>query len=115
MLGPPIVTWEAGEPPRFRSQRTVALLAYLAAEQRPVSREALCALLWPDNDLSAARAALRRALHNLGKVLPGCWQADRSTAAFTPDARTQADIYRLLRLEAAEVWTEAAELVRAAF
>lgn len=31
--------------PRFRSQRTIALLGYLVAEQRAVSRDALAALL----------------------------------------------------------------------
>ncbi len=38
--------------PRFRSQRTMALLGYLVAEQRAVSRDALAALFWSDETQS---------------------------------------------------------------
>ena len=41
--------------PRFRSKRTVALLGYLAAEQRPVGRDSLAALFWPDETSARGR------------------------------------------------------------
>ena len=115
LLGPLRVEWETGDPPRFRSQRTLALLGYLAAEQRPISREALSALFWPEQSEPDGKANLRRELHNLVSVLPGCWKADRATVAFAPGAQTRVDIYRLLQLEAAEAWVAAAELVRGDF
>jgi hypothetical protein len=37
LLGSVQVSWLTGAPPRFRSQRTIALLGYLAAERRPVT------------------------------------------------------------------------------
>ncbi len=95
LLGPVIVTWETAEPPRFRSQRTIALLGYLAAEQRSVARDALATLFWPDEPLTTGKANLRRELHNLGNILPDCWQTDRQTIAFVPDARTKSRYLRL--------------------
>ncbi len=115
LLGPVRVGWDGGEPPRFRSQRTMALLGYLAAERRPVARDALATLLWPDVGLSKAKANLRRELHNLGKVLPGCWQTDRQTVRFTPGEDVRVDVYEVLGLEEAERWAEAADLVRGDF
>ena len=115
LLGPPLVTWAQRKPPRFRSMRTKALLGYLLAEQRAVSREALVSLLWPESDLATGRAALRRTLHNLRKILPGCWQSDRASVAFTPQKQTWVDIHLLLELEAAQEWHDAAELVQGEF
>lgn len=115
LLGPVQVAWEAGEPPRFRSQRTMALLGYLAAEGRPVARDALATLMWPDEDLSTGKANLRRELHNLGKILPDCWQTDRQTVCFVPGDAVRVDVYQLLQLEEEEQWPETAELVRGDF
>lgn len=114
-LGPLQVAWDEGEPPRFRSQRTMSLLGYLASERRPVSRDALAGLFWPDESPSKGKANLRRELHNLGNILPACWEADRQTVEFVPTAETRADIYQLLDLEAAEQWAAAAELVQGEF
>ncbi len=54
----------------FESNKVRALLAFLAVEaQRPHSRDALAALLWPDWPDSAARSNLRYALADLRKNL----------------------------------------------
>ena len=58
--------------PRFRSRRTVALLGYLVAERRPLAREFLAALFWPDEATPTGWGNLRRALHNPVEVLPSC-------------------------------------------
>jgi adenylate cyclase len=105
----------AGEIPRFRSRHTLGLLGYLAAERRPVARDLLTALLWPDWAPSRGRANLRRNLHNLAQILPNCWELDRQSVAFIPSAGTTVDIYALLALEAEERWDEAAELLRGEF
>ena len=101
--------------PRFRSRRTVGLLGYLAAERRPIGREHLAALFWPDESPSKGRANLSRELHNLALILPDCWQIDRQAVAFTPAANTVVDLYQLLRLEARKSWEEAAELLGGEF
>lgn len=115
LLGPVQFDWNAGEPRRFRSKRTKALLGYLAAKRRPVTRDALAALLWPDETRSTGKANLRRELHNLGNILPDCWETDRQTVRFLPGRHIRVDIYDVLRLEKNEKWVEAAELVRGDF
>ena len=101
--------------PRFRSRRTVALLGYLAAERRSVARDLLAALFWPDEEPARGRANLRRELHNLTKILPGCWELDRQAVTFMPSADTTVDLYQLQDLEADERWGEAAELLGGEF
>ena len=101
--------------PRFRSRRTVGLLGYLAAERRPIGREHLAALLWPDEAPSKGRANLSRELHNLAQILPDCWESDRQSVAFVPSANTIVDLYQLPQLEGQERWGEAAELLGGEF
>lgn len=106
---------EAGGVPRFRSRRTAALLGYLAAERRPIARDFLVALFWPDEVLSKGRANLRRELHNLAQVLPDCWDVDHLAVAFAPSANTTVDIYSLLELEGHRRWEQAADLLGGEF
>jgi predicted ATPase len=55
---------------RFRSQKVASLLAFLAFHVgRGISRDALCALLWPDDDPEIARNRLRVTLSSLRKQL----------------------------------------------
>ncbi|MCP4539742.1 MAG: tetratricopeptide repeat protein, partial [Chloroflexi bacterium] len=106
---------KAGEIPRFRSRRTVALLGYLATERRSVARDFLAALFWPDEATSKGRSNLRRELHNLAQILPDCWELDRQAVAFAPSAGVSIDTYTLLQLEAQERWQEAADLLGGEF
>jgi predicted ATPase/DNA-binding SARP family transcriptional activator len=115
LLGAARVAWERGAPPRFRSKRTVALLGYLVAERRPFTRDSLAILFWPEEPLAAGRANLRRELHNLANLLPGCWQVDHNTVAFVPGGGTQVDLDMLRRLEPEGQWAEAAEYARGDF
>ena len=85
--------------PRFRSRRTIGLLGYLVTEKRPVARDLLAALFWPDEVTSKGRANLSRELYNLDQVLPGCWESSRQTVAFSPSADTIVDLYHLQQLE----------------
>ncbi len=54
---------------RFRSQKTAALLAYLACHGRMHTREKLADILWPDSPPQAARASLCVALSSLRSQL----------------------------------------------
>jgi predicted ATPase/DNA-binding SARP family transcriptional activator/tetratricopeptide (TPR) repeat protein len=115
LLGAAHVVWETGTPPRFRSKRTVALLGYLVAERRRFTRDSLAALFWPEELLTTGRANLRRELHNLANLVPGCWQVDHNTVAFTSGGGTNVDLDMLRRLEAEGQWAEAAEYARGEF
>ena len=72
LLGPPRVARDGG-PVSFDTRKATALLAHLALSERPRSREALCALLWPDRDPEHARGALRRTLSALRKAVGEEW------------------------------------------
>ncbi len=61
LLGPVEVDVD-GHPLAVDTRKAIALLAYLAVLRRPVSRETLTALLWPDSAAHDARGALRRTL-----------------------------------------------------
>ncbi|MCA9971202.1 MAG: hypothetical protein KC425_13345, partial [Anaerolineales bacterium] len=115
LLGPLHIQDDANPPPPLRSQRTAALLAYLVAQARPVPRDALAALLWPDADLATGRANLRRELHNLNRILPGCWQIDRQAAHFVGSGETRIDLHEVRRLDEAGQWREAAAWLRGGF
>lgn len=70
LLGPFQGTLDDVPLSRFRSDKSRALLAYLAVEAgRPHRREALAGLLWGAYNDRAARTSLRKALSNLRKVL----------------------------------------------
>ncbi len=108
LLGPLQIEQENNlKAPRFRSQRTQALLGYLVARQRPVSRDSLAALFWPDETTVNARANLRRELHNLNRVLPNCWQIDQTIVRFISSSETLVDIYEVNRLQTAAAFAMA--------
>jgi predicted ATPase/DNA-binding SARP family transcriptional activator len=70
VLGALQVTLADVEKAEFRSDRTRALLVYLAVEaDRPHRREALAGLLWPDYPEETARHNLRQALLNLRQAI----------------------------------------------
>jgi DNA-binding SARP family transcriptional activator len=56
---------------RFRSQKTAALLGYLAYHRRRHPREELAELFWPDQDAASSRHNLNVALHSLRQQLEG--------------------------------------------
>src|SRR6266852_8489464 len=79
---------------RFRTQKTAALLAYLAFyRERAHPREHLIDLLWPEADLTSGRNSLSIALSSLRHQLepPGVphgaiLRADRSSVQLNPEA-----------------------------
>ena len=79
LFGPPRIT-RADSPVTFDTRKATALLARVAEAARPVTRDALAALLWPDADDERARAALRRTLSVAGAVGPAL-VVDRSSVA----------------------------------
>ncbi len=68
------------------TRKAIALLAYLAINPGYQSRDTLAALLWPDSDQTAARAALRRTLSALNAALGGVGlEIEREAIAFKDD------------------------------
>lgn len=84
MLGELSVTQGSEVASHFRTQKTAALLAYLAFHTGvPQPRELLIERFWPDADLDQGRASLRTALSSLRKPLGDSLTADTTTAMLT--------------------------------
>lgn len=92
LLGTVVVEVDGERINGFRSLKTIALLAYLVAEQRAVSRDYLAALFWPDAPQTAARGHLRRALHDLSSKIPGCLESDYHTVQIVIGEKCETDI-----------------------
>src|SRR5512135_2103661 len=70
VLGAFQVTLASGSTAKFESDKTRALLAYLAVEaDRPHRREMLSGLFWPDQSEQTARHNLRQALFSLRQTI----------------------------------------------
>jgi len=82
----------------FRSQKTLVLLAYLILEDRPITRDYLAGLLWPDIPHNEALGRLRRTLHNLTTLLPGCLEVDRRTVHYSLAAPAVVDVRQFASL-----------------
>ena len=61
-LGQPALFAPTGEPIRFRTRKHLALLVYLAVEQRTHRRDRLAEFLWPEVSATEARHSLATAL-----------------------------------------------------
>ena len=102
----------------FRSQKALALLAYLISEGRAVTRDYLAGLVWPDSTQKQALGLLRRSLHNLNSQLPGLLDIHRRTIAFNPTVPVEVDVQCFVELSTSPdvaAWEKAANLYRASF
>src|SRR5882757_763797 len=96
MLGRFVVRQGSREISRFRTQKTAAMLAYLAFyKRRSHPREVLIELFWPDSapvaartNLSVALNALRRNLEGPGIHAGAILIADRFQVCLNPDSYT---------------------------
>ena len=73
--------------------RTVeALLVYLACLGRPVARDILAELLWPERTQTQSRANLSLAIHRLRRQLAPYLLVSRQSVAIDPNARIDLDV-----------------------
>ena len=92
LLGPPRV--EVNQTiVEIQRRKALALLAYLAVKVEPQPRETLAALLWPEQDHSSARQALRRHLYELNKVFNFDWSVtNRDSIGLNPAIKPWLDV-----------------------
>jgi len=76
LFGPPYAGIP-GNPHVAVAAKSLGLLAYLALERRPHSRESLATLFWGESDEESARASLRQALKHLRATFGETVVADR--------------------------------------
>lgn len=100
LLGTPEVHHH-GQPVTFPTRKVLALLAYLATESRPHSREKLAVLFWPDSHQGAARGTLRSTLARLREALGGGTEAshivvERELIRLERDSDIESDLHALV-------------------
>ena len=118
LLGPPQARRGDHIVRGYRSYKALALLCYLAAEGRPVSRTYLAYLFWGEETEADSRGQLRRALNNLNTLMPDCLEADRRGVQLATPAQIETDVATFDRLAVpgqVEALTAAAELYHGAF
>lgn len=99
LLGPPLLSPPPDSGEAFR-KKALALLAYLATEARPVARDSLAALFWPENPETRARANLRRIIFCLRELLgEGAVLAEQDCIALD-SSRLETDLRDFMRLSA---------------
>jgi len=92
LFGPPV--FELDRAPLALPRRKVrALLCYLAASARPIPREHLCDLFWPDHSEAFARRNLTHLLTHLQRALPeGDWLTSQDDLLSLLPARVWVDV-----------------------
>ena len=103
------------QPLRFETRSVDALLIYLACQQRPVSRDFLAELLWPERTQKQGRANLRLALHRLRHVLAPYLVTTSQSIALAAAAPVQIDCLIFTTNFAAGRLVEATELYQGDF
>lgn len=99
LLGTPRISWQ-GQPLRIQRQASRLLLYYLACQPKPVSRQNIISIFWPDlEDDEDGRKNLRETLSRLKKQLPDddfiVLDHDLVSLDFT---RVRVDVFEFIRM-----------------
>ena len=94
LLGTPALTVAGGPATPPLGAKPMALLAYLAVEPGPHSREQLASLLWGEHPDAAARASLRQAVMQLREVMGEALRVNRQAVELV--APVECDVHAFL-------------------
>jgi DNA-binding SARP family transcriptional activator len=84
----------------FESRKALAMLGFLAEQDRVIRRGRLVDLFWGDKPESRGRANLSRVLNNLTNLLPGCLVINREAIQFCRSAEISVDVQDFASLAA---------------
>ncbi|MBX3001721.1 MAG: AAA family ATPase [Caldilineaceae bacterium] len=104
-----------GQPLPFETRTVQALFLYLACQRRPIGRDQLAELLWPDRSQEQGRANLRVAIHRLRRDFAPYLLITRQTLAFQHDAPIALDVTRFENAFAADDLAAATALYQGDF
>lgn len=102
-------------PLHFETRTVEALLVYLACQGRPLGRDVLAELLWPERTQEQARTNLRVAIHRLRQQLEPYLRVTRQDLALALDAPIYLDSRELEAYLAAGRLAEATALYQGDF
>jgi len=94
LCGPPLLQGGRCSERRLR-HKSIALVAYLAVEARPIGRDTLAFLLWPFSGQTGARTNLRTALHDAVLRLPSSAVVTEGDTLQLNTRTVSVDIWRL--------------------
>ena len=98
-MGSPLVARD-GVPVKLETRKSLALLIHVALGSRPLPRESLAALFWPEYGQERASANLRRALASLRSALGGeAIRSDRDTVELACDRIVDRETFARLLAE----------------
>ncbi|MFN8464547.1 MAG: BTAD domain-containing putative transcriptional regulator [Caldilineaceae bacterium] len=103
------------EPLRFAAHTVEALLVYLACQDRPLGRDELAELLWPERTQEQARVNLRGAIYRLRGQIEPYLLVSRQNLALNPNADIDLDARQFERQLAAGELATAVALYRGDF
>ncbi len=84
LLGTPQILLD-DQPLTLPRKKSRALLYYLAAHDKSLTREQILAVFWPDSERSSAQQVLRTTLHGLRQALGAALIVEESTLALSLD------------------------------
>jgi DNA-binding SARP family transcriptional activator len=84
LLGTPLILRD-DQPLPITRKKSRALLFYLAAHDKPLTREHLLSFFWPDSDRVSAQQVLRTTLHGLRQALGAALITDDNSLALASD------------------------------
>lgn len=92
LLGAPQITFD-DRPLAITRRKSRAVLYYLAADAKPLTRDHLLAFFWPDHDRVAAQQVLRTTLHGLRKALGTALIVDDNSIALASDVEVDVRLF----------------------
>ena len=110
-----IARGDATQPLHLATHPVEALLVYLACQDRPLGRDELAELLWPERTQEQARANLRVSLHRLRGQVEPYLLTTRQQLALNPAAVVDLDARQFERHLAAGEFAAAVTLYRGDF
>lgn len=112
VLGPVHLLVDGGPaPPELLWRKNLALLAFLALAERPVRREQLVEMLWPDKPEAPARHSLNEALRQVRRVAGASGLDTTQDRVRLAPGVVRLDLTRFTEAESAGRWAEASAAV----
>ncbi len=92
LLGTPLILLD-DQPLTITRKKSRALVYYLAAHDKPLTREQILSFFWPDSERVSAQQVLRTTLHGLRQALGAALVTDENTLSLAPDTNIDVRIF----------------------
>ncbi|HTP09816.1 MAG TPA: AAA family ATPase [Anaerolineae bacterium] len=92
LLGTPVILQD-DQPLAIPRKKSRALVYYLAAHDKPLTREQILSFFWPDSDRVSAQQVLRTTLHGLRQALGTALITDENMLALAPEINVDVRVF----------------------